>query len=128
MTFMALQSQNSNILCLLCKGRSNQRSCKEIEIKVFGMGHRRRQRGDLINACKYLKGGSQVGGARLFSVVLTIRTMGNRHKLEHKKFHTSMRKNCFNFEGDRVLEQAAQRGCGVSFPGDIQNPPGCFPV
>ena len=114
MTFMALQSQNSNILCLLCKGRSNQRSCKEIEIKVFGMGHRRRQRGDLINACKYLKGGSQVGGARLFSVVLTIRTMGNRHKLEHKKFHT--------------LEQAAQRCCGVSFPGDIQNPPGCFPV
>jgi len=84
-------------------------------------------RGDLINAYKYPMGGSQVNGVRLFSVLPSNRLRGNGHKLEHTKFYTYMHKNIFTF---RViaLGQAAHRGCGVSFPGDIQNPPGFFPV
>ena len=44
----------------------------------------RRLRRHLINTYKYLKERSQVGGARLFSVVPTKRTRGNGHALEHR--------------------------------------------
>jgi len=55
-------------------------------------------------------------------VVPSNRTTANGHKLKHKKFHLNTRKNFFPL---RVMEhQPAQRGCGVSFSGDIQNPPG----
>ena len=51
--------------------------------------------GDL-SVYKYLKGKSQVDRARLFSVILSDRTRCNGHKLEHWKFHMSMR---INFTG-----------------------------
>jgi len=50
---------------------------------------------DLVNAYKYLKGSCQEDGARLFLVVPSDRTRGNRHKLKHRKFQLNTRKNFF---------------------------------
>ena len=54
---------------------------------------KRRLRGDLINAYKYLRGWGQEDGARLFSVVPSDRARGNGHKLKHRKFCLNMKKN-----------------------------------
>lgn len=58
-------------------------------------------REDLISAHKHLQGRYQENGARHFSVVLSERTRGNRHKLEHRSFHLNMTRNFFTL---RVTE------------------------
>lgn len=76
---------------------------------------------------KYLRGGCQEDGTRLFSCA---KQQDERQwaKTEAQQITAEYESVFLYCEDDKAVEQVAQRGCGVFFSGDIQNPPGCHPV
>ena len=73
---------------------------------------------DLSNAYKYLKGGCQMDGARLFLVSVQWQDKGQ----QAQEVPSEHEKELLYCVVGRALEQTAQSGCGVSLCGLMQNP------
>lgn len=96
------------------------------DLGLFGL-EKRRLRGDLKNAAKYLKDRGHENVVGHFSVMASDKIRDNGFQLEHRRFQLKLRRNFFIL---RVMstEEAAYRGYAVFFSRDLQNSPGHAPL
>ena len=68
------------------------------------------------------------GGGQTLSSGAQWQDKGQWAQTEAEEVPAEHEEELLHCEGDGALAQAAQGGCGVSFSGDIQDPPGRGPV
>ena len=66
--------------------------------------------------------GSKEDGAKLLLEVWSDRTIDNGYILKYRQFHSSTKKIYFFYSGSgQIMEQTAQKCCGVPLCQDVQN-------
>jgi len=105
--------------------RRLERLSHEERLRVLGLFSLKNIRlgGDLINACKYLV----IWVQNLFSGVQR-QYKWQQAQTEAQEVPSEYEEELLHSEGEGALAQTAQGSCGVSFSGDIQDPPGQDPV
>lgn len=69
---------------------------------------KRCHREELINVCKYLKGGRKEDGARLYSVALSDRIKDKSHQLKHRMFTLNNSKRFFTVSITKHLHRLSR--------------------
>lgn len=88
------------------------RELEHLSLRDLGLSAQRKvNRKGILSMQRYIQGGCQEEGARCFPLVPSNRTRGNGHK---QTGNSTSEEKLLYFEVEQALEEAAQRGCGVS--------------
>lgn len=78
---------------------------------------------NLANVHKYLVGGNEEGGVRIFSVIPMEKIRDYGFKMKHRRTLSEREETFIYCQGDQDLTQVAQRQCRVSILKESKTPP-----